>query len=718
MQKLQQKYFPNLTIFFSSPLLQRVLKLCTTSFQSFADSQYVSNIAPWLLQESFNTISAASILLVDECYDHLSHSPYERTKLVEGILDLLLRIISAPLSSVTLLRALGAASQVLDKVGTSFFLSAVEDDLQHWGRMLLSSMNSTSLSVRSMSVDLIVSLFGSLFKEDGNIDEVGQVFLTVLPEVVAREIALYSIDGLITNVDSIESSLWPLRRALADVEEADPLDDDRVDTQLSPFLGQFCRACQAIIDGVLIELRLKGNECTIVDTRVNMITGKLKSDSGEHAESLSWAFDADEESLFEAVSFFLPETSPLQRIRWLFTLKRLHEAKGQWVEAGETLILCAKTVAEAIPHVRNVWRPSEFLLWTSESHAPWLSTIGVQTGQTNINDRVMIFAHTFLEPTAVRDLVDIPSRAKDYGCLPLPNIPVLCKILTMVAKESLQMYDKEKGMDPLSYARLEELLKIVMGFVEDHALTMIAGNRKRSARFQRSQNVEEIAMLRKVSATINELVTKMAERMLLLAEQRGSRKAPTTTSFGLNLNNEANKMELFFVKVQLLGKKPNRFLESTTIPTFLDWNIPYICRVPSEAVKKAMNSDRYRFAKKNMKSGTKLQEFIGNEICIAFAEPYVSFLEDQMSNDQVQFCVEYPDEREVETNKSDVFVVVSPVRAIRSSRDNVHQTKKFQYLCRGGGVEEITVANHFPCALSRQATLITRTIIEASRGAT
>ena len=51
----------------------------------------------------------------------------------------------------------------------------------------------------------------------------------------------------------IESSLWPLRRALADVEETNPFDDDRVDPQLLPYLITLCRSGQAIVDGVLIE---------------------------------------------------------------------------------------------------------------------------------------------------------------------------------------------------------------------------------------------------------------------------------------------------------------------------------------------------------------------------------------------------------------------------------------------------------------------------------
>ncbi len=688
----------------------RLLKLCTVTFQCFTLQQYKASIAPWLVQESFNTISASSILLVDECYDIMSHNPYERIIMVKSTLDLLLHIVSAPLSSVTLLRALGAASHVLEKVGTSAFIEAVNDDLQHWGRMIFSLMNSTSLSVRSMAVDLSVSLFGSLFQEGGNIDEVSQVFLTVLPEVVAREIALYSTNNLIKQDTCLETSLWPLRRALADVEEADPIFDDRVDPQLTPFLSHFCRACQAIIDGVIIELRLQGNDCQVVNTRLKMISGRL-NDNGGKALPIAWMFDADEESLFEAASYFLPEASPLQRIRWLLTLKRLHAYKGQWVEAAETLMLCAKTVAEAIPHIKHVWRPSHFALWNDSSVAPWLSTIGTGSSKNSLNHAIMNFANDFLEPSFLRELVS--SSGDDYteDGLASPNIPVICEILSIVTKGAVQMYEKENGMDPIAFARLEELLKIVMGFVEAHAVSAggsVGG--RRSARLNRAQVVQEIAMLRKASATVNELITKTAERMLLLAEQDSAQ-----SSFGFNFfQSKSNKMEIFFVRMQLIGKKSNRFLESTTIPTFLDWNTSSIYRVPSDYVWKAMNGDRVKSAKKNTENSSQFQDFVEHEICNAFSEPFLSFLKQNSPNIDIKFCTEVPEEREVEKNGDNLlYFIVSPVRNVRSSKE--HRTKKFHSVLSSGSAEEITVAKYFPCALSRQATVITRSINEGAK---
>jgi hypothetical protein len=194
--------------------------------------------------------------VVEECVSPTSTSPREQKKIIQGILDLLLHVLTTPQSSVTHLRAVGGAIQALEKFGTEMFLEIAGGSLQHWIRVILSLMNSIALSVRSIAVDFVVSLFGSTFDLLGNIDELALVFITVLPEVVAREIGLCSVSGHVMNLEDVEQSFWPLRRAFADVEDTNPLDDDRVDQQLSPVLSVFCRSCQAVIDGVLIEMRL------------------------------------------------------------------------------------------------------------------------------------------------------------------------------------------------------------------------------------------------------------------------------------------------------------------------------------------------------------------------------------------------------------------------------------------------------------------------------
>ena len=256
----------------------------------------------------------------------------------------------------------------MEQFGVSIFLSAVGDTLQHWLRIILSLMNSISLSVRSIACDFVLSLMGNAFDYLGNVDDILLVFLTVLPEVVGREIGLYSVDGHIHSAEDLERSMWPLRRSFADLEDANPLDDDRIDPELSPILKTFCRASQALLDGVLVELRLKEDKCKVVGTQI-------KSVSKDKV-----AFDADEESLVEAANFFLPETGPMQRIRWLHTLKSLHEWKGQWLEAAETLMDCANTVSDAIPHLDNIWRPEKFVLWQDGRRSIWLETVGEMQG--------------------------------------------------------------------------------------------------------------------------------------------------------------------------------------------------------------------------------------------------------------------------------------------------------------------------------------------------
>ena len=167
--------------------------------------------------------------------------------MIQGILDLLLHVLTMPQSSVTHLRAVGGAIQALENFVPAMFLEIAGNTLQHWIRVILSLMNSIALSVRSIAVDFVISLFGNVFDMLGNIDELTMIFATVLPEVVAREAALCSVSGFISNLEDVEKSVWPIRRSFADIEDANPLDDDRVDPQLSPVLSVFCRTCQVSI---------------------------------------------------------------------------------------------------------------------------------------------------------------------------------------------------------------------------------------------------------------------------------------------------------------------------------------------------------------------------------------------------------------------------------------------------------------------------------------
>lgn len=643
-------------------------------------------MTPWLIQESFNTISAASIVLVDECCDVLSsRSSFELKSVTEGALSLLLSITSTPLSSVTLLRALGAVSHVLDKVGATMFLSSTGNTLQHWGRILFSLMNSTSLSVRSMSVDLVISLFGSIFKECGSVDDVSQIFLTVLPEAVAREISMYGASKKLKNMECVEKSLWPLRRALADIDDADPVDDDRVDISLLPFLKQFCRACQAVVDGVFIEIRLLGEECSIVGSRIETVVGNYRTSHTGKKYPLSWLFDADEESIIEIADFFSSESSPIQRIRWLLTLKKLHVLKGQWVEAAETLILTARTIADAMPHIKNIWRPSYFKEWSK------LTALAK-------------FSDDFLEPSSLSKQIDSKWRSNEMddgiANLPLPSTSTLCNLLALVMKEAIFLYDKESRTVPLAYSRSQEVLRIIMGVTEDHTSKSAMQYNRRGFRTNAQNVIEETASLRKVSASINEIVTKLAERLHLIA---GNGSALTMTSMtNLFNNSDGGELGTIYVRVMLYGKKIKRFEESTTIPTFLDWNVPYICRVPDAAVASALKNARGK--------GEDYNYSLAKEICKAFAEPLCLALQNEANGHDVVFDYKLQASNDVDDDKT--YITVSILTSKQSRANDSVESKRFHVIgfdaeTKRDVISEITVAKYFPCALSRQSVLVT-----------
>ena len=575
----------------------RALRLCSSSCQGFiskdSSGEAEGHSGTWLVQETYNTICALLIVVVDECAGYLARVPREQNKLAVAVFDVLLHVLSMPLSPVAHQRSLGGASQALTKFGALVSLEVIGDRLQHWARICLSLMNAPSLSVRSVAVDVVISLLSGCFGEGGNMDEIALVFFSVLPEVVAREMALYSVSGLLASLKDVERSVWPLRRALADIEEANPQDDDRIDPQLSPFLTMLCRGCQAVIDGVLIELRLQGEKCSIIGCKIKVpapLSPRLAERKGVQSSSQdaetrpsSFAFDADEESIFEAACSFLPETGPLQRLRWLLTLKSLHEEKGQWIEAAETLMLCATTLADAMPHVRNVWRPSRFTLWHDPNRSLWLSTVGEEKGLPDRgNTQVMEFADAFLEPSGISGRVRKKPHAT--GMLERPSISMLCIILCGVAQEAFDNYLKEEGMESHAYQRFEQLLKLVMSVAENRSSTAIVSRRTT----RDTVNMEENAALRKASAALNGHMTRLAERLLLLAETAEADEAtPVSPSSLPSPKISDGQGRQFYVCVELMGKKTARFCESTSLPTFLEWESPSICRVPRHVASRA-----------------------------------------------------------------------------------------------------------------------------------
>ncbi|KAL3942634.1 MAG: hypothetical protein SGBAC_003206 [Bacillariaceae sp.] len=639
-------------------------------------------------KESFNTMCATTIVVVEECASPLATYPSEQKAIVQGILDLLLHVLTTPQSAVTHLRAIGGAIQALESFGVDIFLEVTGDSLQNWLRVVLGLMNSVALSVRSIAVDFVVSLMGSTFDAMGNIDELALIFATVLPEVAAREIALHSVSGHVETIEHVEKSVWPLRRSFADIEDANPLDDDRVDPQLAPLLSEFCRTCQALVDGVLIEVRLQGRACNIVGTQIR------------EPPVETYIFDADEESIFEAASFFVPETAPTQRIRWLLTLKSLHKAKGQWVEAAECLVICAKTICDSIPHLRHVWRPSRFALWSDERRSLWLSTVGQDIDNPEKgNAQVMQFAGRFLEP----DFFNFATKKNESDSLrlPQPTVSDMCALLTAVTKESVLFYLKEDGMDSLAYSRLESLVKVLMSILDDHGIVDLGSIRTRLGQIiLRKQQVEEEAALRKVIASISFDMTKLAERLLLIAEEEPHDGSPTK-------DQSANKeRHAYFVRVLLSGKKPTRFLESTTLPTFLEWQTPCICRVPKGIVDGVLN-----YTPKNVE----------DRLCEAFGRSLRGAL--LKSNGNVTIVTgSKPHEAETEDGIILDIGIVKMNTAFSAGDDGgdfAQQGKHFLHHTSSpandgkGSTVKMTVGHPFPCPLSRQRTIWTSALMNS-----
>lgn len=699
-----------------------MLRLSSATFQSFieqsqhssSDSVLAEGLAPWLLQECFNTICATVNMLVDECAGRISAFPKEEKKMTQGILDLLLHVLTAPQSAVTYLRTVGGAQHTLSKLGAENFLEAGGTNTQHWLRIMLTLMNSTSLSVRSMAVDFVVSLLGATFNLKGNMDEIGIMMATVLPEVVAREIALYSVSGLIQSTNDVESSVWPLRRALADIEESNPLDDSRIDPFLSPLLSTLCRACQAIIDGVLIEIRLTGDGCNIVGTKVQQVEDRE-----------SFIFDADEESLYEAASFFVPETAPLQKLRWLFTLTRSHEAKGQWVEAAETLILCARTASDSMPHITSVWRPSRFVLWYDSRRSLWLSTVGKDIGHPDRgHEQVMQFADVFLEPPSLVD--EVPTKLPGLK-LSQPTVQGMCNILKYASKQAVSNYTKEVDMEELASSRLETVLQEVLLVTNDYNVTKNSNFGPRSSLAARKRTADEMAALRSVSTVLNGELTKLSENVFADADRASSRRKSPKSDF---------LCRQYYVRVILTGKKPQRFVESTTIPTFLEWNNPCICRVPRRVVESVVAS--------GARDSRRIEDRVCKEFGAALRNSLLTGLDEHTSlmfrtGGQVDDAT---DVFALSTTFLDVSMVHMDLSTATSGgqRNNVppsRQSRHFFYRKSGStvsepappkelaagkhrpellpesasGVTELTVAHPFPCSLSRQRTLLTSEIL-------
>lgn len=636
-----------------------LLKLASISCQHFIPGDesilVLGGLSKEMTQEAFNCLSASVILLIDECFDVVAQDKYHLERLGISVFDLLLHLLSTPQSSVTLLRTLGGSAHALDKFGVPIFLKAVGNQLQHWARIVLTMMNSMELSVRSIAVDFLVSLLCDIYQELGTIDSVSLCILSVAPEVVAREIALCSVSGLIKSMEAAESSVWPLRRALADVEETNPLDDDRVDPQLLPSLITLCRTSQAIIDSVLVEVRLSGSSNLDLNEMAKAQRTSPATDFRQlHNLPSKTVFDADEESVLEAACFFSPETSITQKLRWLYTLRDLHIAKKKWTEVAETLIICAHSLIKSLDHLSTMWRPSVFDLWNDSQRSPWLSSVGSSDGRSGGNVPVMRFANAFLDPG-----VFIHQREPTMTQHSM-SVEGVCTTLISVLNQAEDAYAEEDGMEDIACSHFEELLNMITAALNHE------GKRYRL----------EVAALRRVRATIFSKLAKLTEH-------------DVRSGFVTTKRSEFNGV---YVRVILSGSKPKRFKESTTIPTYFEWEIPSICRVSKPTL----------IAASQMKQ-THPEESWEECVCQTFAMPLIEALRKDDNKHAVILRTKECSAAATDETEACISVMVVQKKSSAKSR---------KFFVRHGldTVTEYTVAHKFPYALSRQRALISSEI--------
>ena len=113
------------------------------------------------------------------------------------------------------------------------------------------------------------------------------------------------------------------------------------------------------------------------------------------------------------------------------------------------------------------------------------------------NAAVMAFADGFLEPN---EILNRHGPRSTTGKLDQPTVSALCSHLTAVAKEAVQCYLREDGMDEVAYSRLEFLLFKMMDVLSDHgSLSLQHGRSIRTmSASMRKRHVEEETVLRRV----------------------------------------------------------------------------------------------------------------------------------------------------------------------------------------------------------------------------
>jgi hypothetical protein len=216
------------------------------------------------------------------------------------------------------------------------------------------------------------------------------------------------------------------------------------------------------------------------------------------------------------------------------------------------------------------------------------------------------------------------------------------------------------------------------------------------------------ARLRGVTASITGHMTKLAETLLLVGQDE---PIHPKSSKARTLKGSVEGTKPYFVRLILSGRTPKRFQESTTLPTFLEWNKPCICRVPQGIIQQALTS---------APRGTDSFE---TAVCKLFGSLFLDALLEDLGANSIAFRAGRASNRAVDSIDADVtYVDIGFVYSNGCGLDSAQHdfTTGFDFESRhfrfrrsvdqvGGGMTrfvELSVAKPFPWPLSRQQTIL------------
>jgi hypothetical protein len=262
----------------------------------------------------------------------------------------------------------------------------------------------------------------------------------------------------------------------------------------------------------------------------------------------------------------------------------------------------------------------------------------------------MEFANAFLKPD-----VFIQQRDQGNGQQQLLSVEIICSTIMTLIDQIVVAFDEEHGdtIEELAYTYFEELLTMVSSAINTE---------------RKVYHSETRSALRRVRSNICSKLVKFSE------EQVG----------------EGSSAQIY-VQVVLHGCKPNRFKESTAIPTFLEWNTPSIVRIPKPTLVSA--------AHLKQQNPTESWEEC---ICRTYAKPLIEALKAEDFNNTI--VLRTRGSQDPGTNETTTYISTTIVQKKSSN------SRKFFLRYGQDNITEYTCAVCFPHALSRQRTLITSDI--------